>query len=255
MKTTNILHTAIICVIALSQFSCKDNNNKLPIEPINTTVGSDTVDECNSFPKINDSTGKIINWEGDLSGFLKNQNHFFLNQIPKDYTGHIKLCDKKHMRFYLTCKDGKAEGLSYEFFCRGGYKEMYFKNSLAEGTWVSYDKDKQILSARNFRGGQLNGESLYLDKYNQLWMRENYLNGQKHGMFEENYPSGKIKKQEEYKSNLLKYRKEYYENGKLKSFTEYINGQMSRWDQYDQNGKKIVDYEDKPPLDIQIHRP
>jgi len=254
MKTLNILYITLIFALTLTHFSCNDSNKSLPNEPINTPTDADSVDMCSGFPKIDDSTGKIVYWEEDLTGFLKDQN-YFVNQIPKDYTGHLKLCDKKHMRFYLSCKDGKADGLSYEFYCQGGYNEMYFKDSLAEGTWVRYDKDKQISSVKNYKGGQLNGECLYLNKYKQPWIKENYLNGQKHGMFEENYPSGKIKKQEEYKNNLLKYRKEYYENGRLKSFSEYINGRNSRWVEYDENGKKMVDNVEKPPLNIQIHRP
>ena len=165
------------------------------------------------------------------------------------------MCDKKYMRFYLSCKNGKADGLSYEYFCKGGYKEMYFKKSLAEGTWVRYDKDKKISYVKNFKFGQLHGECIYLDKFDQLWLKETYLNGQKHGIFEEYYLSGQIKKQEEYKYNFLKNREDYYENGNIKSFEEYTNGRMTRRVAYDEFGTKISEYKEKPPLDIEIHRP
>jgi len=226
--------------------------------------------ECNFLSKCQDKEGIELEWRAGFTEEIVKRKEF-LNQIPQNYTGKIKLCSKKllipkedaeskrckghNLNRYISCKNGKVEGISYSYDHDGMYEEGYFINGIAEGTWINYNNVGNYYYVRNYKNGRLHGERISYNDINlKLISEENFSNGELDGKIKEYYESGQIKKYQEYTNGKLNLSKTYYENGQLESDIKYGDRiKMEKCVFYDRNGKINGGLIKRKPL--RINRP
>jgi len=79
-----------------------------------------------------------------------------------------------------SIKNGKAEGEWVVYFSNGQImSEGSIKNGKKEGAWVAYFSNGQIMSKVNYKNGLLHGEYLRFNIAGQLYAKDYYKNGVK----------------------------------------------------------------------------
>jgi antitoxin component YwqK of YwqJK toxin-antitoxin module len=241
--------------IFLLQLSCNsdlnnnqilEDNNENKTEDIETTQQNN---DCIGMPNCNDKEGLEVEWSPGVTNEIIKRTSF-LKQIPNNYTGYLKLCGENGMYRYISCKNGKIDGISYDYSCDGGYDEQYFKNSIAEGTWIHYNSSGQYDFVRNFKNGLLHGEYKRYHQNLELWVDENYYEGKLDGTSKTYYLSGNIQKQEQYSKGVIISSKSFYENGQLESEKLYEKGIEKKWVIYDEYGNIISNMKERPHVNI-----
>jgi antitoxin component YwqK of YwqJK toxin-antitoxin module len=246
----------LIFGILISCNRTKDSSNNLnnvDENEISNHIDYSQQDDCKGFPNCDKKEGIEVSWSGGTTDYMVNSEEF-LNQIPNKYTGYAKFCENNKLKRYISCKNGKADGITIQYNCEGGYDEQYFKNSIAEGTWINYNSSNEQNFVRNFKNGLLEGEMIYY--YENHWAKEyegTYLKGKLHGKSINYFKSGKIQKYEEYKNGITILSKSYYEHGQLKSEMIYKNGIIDKWIDYDEYGNITSEMKERDP--IIINRP
>lgn len=245
--------------ICLIQLGCSGNvQNEETIDVNNEPNTEDSPSneilstECNGMPKCDEKEGLKVFWSsGVTSSIVKSEE--FLKQIPEGYNGYLKLCGENGLYRYISCMNGKVEGVSYDYDCDGGYDEQYYKNSIAEGTWIHYNKSGHYDFVRNFKNGKLHGE--YKSFHDNLTLRTDayYKDGKLHGKSIDYFLSGEIEKIEKYNHGTMISSREYHENGQLKTEQEFEGFEIKKWISYDEFGNKIFELKERPK--INIHRP
>ena len=221
---------------------------------ITDTLKNQVSSDCHGMPKCEDKEGLSVKWApGSTREII--QRPEFLKQIPKNYNGKIKLCGENGLYRLLTCKNGKVDGISYAYDCEGGYDEQYYKNSIAEGTWVSYDQYGKYYFVRDFRHGKLHGKMSFYDKDNnyQLLSEENFVDDELDGISKKYFNSGLVRECKKYDQGELVNSKTYYQNGQLKCEINYNVKGLPIIKYYDQQGFVIGGTVEQDP--IKIHRP
>jgi antitoxin component YwqK of YwqJK toxin-antitoxin module len=244
-------------IVFLTLFSCNSDNNSKNNSKNNTHKLEEKENlfdrispECiKSLINCNEKEGVEFIWEpGFTHEIIKRKE--FLKQIPENYTGYIKLCKEDKLYRYISCKNGKVDGLSHIYDCEGGYDEGYFKNFIAEGTWVHYNDMNEFDFVRNFKNGLLHGEYISYDKEN-LGIREkkNYFKGKLDGKSTRYFPNGNVEEYKVYDMGDEIITKTYYESGNLKSEsnlqfskTYYESGNLKS--EFNLNNFKSVEYDE-----------
>ena len=114
-----------------------------------------------------------------------------------------------------------------------------YKDGVKHGEWVEFDANGLVKTKSEFSEGQLqkkvgfeNGKETTEERYEyyengQLWIRENYKDGQQHGLTELYYENGQLSIKGNFKNGeqhgLLKY---FSEDGSLQRSYKYENGEM-----------------------------
>jgi len=219
---------------------------------ITDTLKNQVSSDCLGMPNCDDKDGLLIHWHPGTTREII-QRPEFLKQIPKNYNGKLKLCGENGLYRLLSCKNGKVDGICYEYDCDWGYDEQYYKNSIAEGTWISYDQNGKYFFVRNFRNGKLHGKMSFFDKDNkyQLLTEENYVNGELDGICKKYFNSGRVQESKKYNRGVIENSKTYYENGQLECEINYRGSPKIKY--YDQQGNVIGGTIEQDP--IKIHRP
>jgi hypothetical protein len=256
MRKLNFFWSITICLV---QLGCSGNVKNEQSIDVNNDIKSDETqtkdilyNDCNGMPKCDEKEGLKVVWSpGVTSSIVKREE--FLKQIPEGYNGYLKLCGENGLYRYISCKNGKVEGVSYDFDCDGGYDEQYYKNSIAEGTWIHYNKSGQYDFVRNFKNGELHGEFKSFHDNLELFKEENYVDGKLHGTSITYFLSGEIEKLEKYNHGIMTSSKSFHENGQVDTEQEFERGIIKKWISYDQFGNKIFEMKNRPS--IKIHRP
>jgi len=258
-----------LAITILTFFTSCDNSNPPMVTPLPREPHFNN--ECTGMPNCTDKQGLELKWEPGTTEVIV-QRKEFLSQIPIDYTGHIKLCGENGLYRYIECKNGKVDGISICYDCDGGYDEQYYKNSIAEGTWIHYNKSENYDFVRNFKNGLLHGELILYGDNLEIQRKENYRNGELHGESKSFYPNGEVEKYSEYNNGKELLSEEFYESGQLKSkkiingkelLSEefYESGQLKSkkiiknliievWVDYDKSGNIIFEKKKRPPINI-----
>jgi antitoxin component YwqK of YwqJK toxin-antitoxin module len=239
---------------------------------------------CPKLPNCNDSSGLCVQWRAGLTSEVIRRKDF-LKQIPNNYSGVVKLCGENCIDGSLTkgllrlikYKNGKIDGLCYEFDCDGGFDEQYYKYGIPEGTWVHYNTNGLFDFVRNFKNGKLDGEYLLYDsqlgrlrekcfykgdsldgEYISFWENQRikekslYKNGDKVGKSTTYFENGLIEHFEVKRNDGSCISKYFYGNGQLRSVFEYKPKLgIIKIEEYDVNGKLIS----TPKRTLNISRP
>jgi antitoxin component YwqK of YwqJK toxin-antitoxin module len=241
----------IIGLILLPFSSCTNNKKNHEKKNIKKSIDYSDDDyvrpECaEERPKCNRKIGIEVKWSIINGWKAFNQKEFF-KQVPKNYTGYLKLCRGGQLIQYIQCKNGKVDGLIYVYDCDGSYDEEYFKNFIPEGTWIHYNSIGQYDFVRNFKNGELHGEFIsYNTETLKPMLKQTYFEGNLDGESINYYPSGNISEYNKYDKGSLIISKSYYENGNLKS-----ESGLNKFEIYDVNGNKLT--QTRPQ--IKINRP
>jgi antitoxin component YwqK of YwqJK toxin-antitoxin module len=228
----------VVSIIATYLYSCNSNIEKQ--EKIETTEDfHNEVSYCEGRPKCSEKDGIEVSSSVVISWKTFNKKELS-KQIPENYTGYLKICEEGLIMDYISCKNGIIDGITYRYSCEGDYDEQYYKNFVAEGTWIHYNSRGEYDYVRNFKNGLLHGESTSFDKETlKLLITENYFEGQLDGKSKKYYPSGNIREYNEHKKGINTVSKSYYENGNLSS-EMIINKDGVTLELYDEDGKKIT---------------
>jgi antitoxin component YwqK of YwqJK toxin-antitoxin module len=245
---------------------CTNERKNLPRVASQNNQESETSKQDSCYlPNCEDSSGIEVEWTaGQTKDIIKREE--FLKQIPKNYTGFLKLCkDKtfnddaflegpqKRLFRLIKCKNGKVDGLSYSFEFEGGYYEEYYKNGIPEGTWVHYNSNKNFDIVCNYKNGVLDGESL--SYYDNLKLSEKsfYKNGELEGEYFRYYKNGKLQTYEKRVTGISSTKIEYFEDGTIKRKFESTR-EKTTFEHYDRYGN-LVDSHSVIPRTLKINRP
>jgi antitoxin component YwqK of YwqJK toxin-antitoxin module len=252
-------------LVILLFISCNNESKKLPkVASQNIQETEISKQEPCYLPKCDDSSGLEVEWTPGLTEDIINREEF-LKQIPKNYTGFLKLCSdksgtgeaflegaQKRLFRLIRCKNGIIDGLSYSYDFDGGYYEEYYKNGIAEGTWVHYTPERNFNIVCNYKNGVFDGE--FLTYYDNLKLRskEFYRNGQLEGESFKYYKNGQLQTYEKRISGISS-KIEYFEDGTIKRKFE-SNREKTTFEHYDRFGN-LVDSHSVIPRTLKINRP
>ena len=174
----------------------------------------------------------IIKSEGKRTNFLLDSVWVFYD-MAGDTTEKISYLYGKKNGYYYKYKREPSTGLYVES------KELYAGDK-KEGTAYIYFSDGNIKQTIPYNGNKIDGLSKEYDKEGNIITLLEYNNdrlitrerinrtdnsGLKQGTWKEFFPNGNIKKEENYKNNLLYgYYREYDSNGKMVLTLLYDNG-------------------------------
>jgi len=245
----------LFCIII--QVGCKNTDPESVTDEPESPLSPE--ENC-ILPNPADCTGISIIWYvGETEAvFTKTK---VINQIPESYTGKIKLIGSNckngsnvvdGLLRYVSVKNRKLHGISYEYSCDGSYSEHFYKEGLRQGTWLNYFKDGTVQSYVNYQNGLLHGKYEYFFESGLPFEKGCYSNGEYVGDRLEYYPNGNLKKMTKYvTSGFMLFVKNFREDGTLMSKMTFLPKTELVF--YDVNGKEIpkpINVKDK----IEINR-
>jgi antitoxin component YwqK of YwqJK toxin-antitoxin module len=120
-------------------------------------------------------------------------------------------------------KDGKKIGVNIDYFVSGKTKIKEQVSQNFESELIEYTELGLTVSVKHFKNEKPHGLwSFYFEDGKTVQQKYSYMDGKLHGNRYAYYPSGKIKKEEILKFNLLAGPvKSYFENGKPEEVGEY----------------------------------
>lgn len=153
-------------------------------------------------------------------------------------SGEFRITDKDRRSLVVTLNNGLIDGKYSEYYADGSiFTTGRYSDGKREGEWKIYTEDGRVWKTYNYKNDLLNGEHvIYHTKTSIPETKGSYVNGEKDGVWENFYLSGKRRMRGTYveglKNGLFT---EWYESGTEKSRTNYVNDMMS--------GKMTVYYE------------
>lgn len=150
---------------------------------------------------------------------------------------------------YTSVTQGSYEKLTSNHE-EGGLKEEGFsKDGSKEGTWLTYDKEANLIGITSYIDGKINGPDIVMNNRGQITKKQyfkdgiphglygdykfgratksvNYINGQMDGMYEEFYNNGKVQRSITYEMGVIDGPMKYYnEEGEVTLEYTYKNGE------------------------------
>ena len=180
------------------------------------------------YNNVGDTVKKINYILGKKTGYMLSYNTD--RNADLEYIGNIIARE-------LYIKD-KKEGTSYYFYKNGKLKsKVDYRNNRRNGIVLEYDESGKIVTILNYNKGTL----VEREKINRT--DENRL---KQGTWKEFYSDNKIKREINYKNNILDgLYKEYDENGEITLLLRYRDGKIIEDDSIDTEDIDIKNEYDK----------
>ncbi|MEY5001941.1 MAG: hypothetical protein RLZZ211_1977 [Bacteroidota bacterium] len=131
----------------------------------------------------------------------------------------------------------------------------FYKGEKKDSLWYNYAPGGELMSAENYKLGQLQGKSVYYFQEGQITEQKlqiqkvvYYKNGKLDGAYVENFYNGKVKIKGSYQNGMKSgLWTEYYTSGEVFSKVNYLNDLPHGWSTvYDKSGivKKRVMFRD-----------
>ncbi len=174
------------------------------------------------YNSLGDTINKVHYILGNKNGY---SYEYFVDRNKPESLGKVKLRE--------LIVQNKKEGEAIEFYENGKIKErIHYKNNKKEGYSIEYDKEGIIITLKVYRKGNLVDREK-INRYDN--------NGLKTGVWKEYYESFRVKKESNYKNDLLDgYYKEYYQNGSLRITLLYREGKLVQENLQDE---ELVEYD------------
>jgi|GEM_PF-2424443 len=185
---------------------------------------------------------------------LKAQNLSFINTISSNNTTQWYNTDKK-LEAVGKLQNGIPVGEWEYYRYDGGFVEEKgtFKKGKRHGNWNRfYNKSEVILSAYNYKSGQLEGKYSNYYEDGNIQNELTYKNGKKDGIEKFYHRNGELSLVSYYKNNKLDGKRiGYLENGDLALKENYVEGRREGvFIRYFQSGvlKDVITYENDLPV-------
>jgi antitoxin component YwqK of YwqJK toxin-antitoxin module len=131
----------------------------------------------------------------------------------------------------------------------------FYKGEKKDSLWYNYTLSGELVSAENYKLGELNGKSVYYYPEGQIMEHKlqirkvvHYSNGKLDGAFQENFYNGKLKLKGTYQNGVrIGLWTEYFNTGEVQTRVHYMNDLPHGWTLvYDKMGnvKKRIMYRD-----------
>lgn len=172
-------------------------------------------------------------------GIIKSEG--YMNESLQ-YDGVWKFYDEEgRIKTQATFKNNVLEGERITYYQNGSRKNvMDVKNEKRIGEDKTYYNFNQIYSSRTYdKNGVENGPSVYYHKIGTVSHKFNIVNDKIHGLYEEFYPSGKLKLKKNFVNGLAEGEQiGYFENGEIWKKGNFVkNNPHGEWFFYHENGK------------------
>ncbi len=182
------------------------------------------------------------------------------------YKGQFK-DDLPFGKFQYYYPTGEISGIMNFYDLESSFMKMYHKNGflMSAGKYINQKKDsiwwyfnaqQEVLSTENYSNGMLDGEQITYFPFKpdqekaQIMEEQIWVNGVKHGSWQQYYKIGRIKSEGSYvKGHLEGVVKYYYSTGKLEIQAFYKKGLKNGfWFHFEQDGsvkEKVCFKEDR----------
>lgn len=153
---------------------------------------------------------------------------------------------KSSIEGYTSVSHGSYEKLSSTFE-EGEIKEEGFsKNGSKEGTWLTYDKEGNLVGITSYIDGKINGPDIAMNNRGQIIKKQYYKEGIPHGLYGE-YKFGRATKEVNYiEGQMDGTYEEFYNNGKIQRSITYANGVIDGpMKYYNEEGEVTLEYKYK----------
>ncbi|MDA9358701.1 hypothetical protein N9R23_04750 [Saprospiraceae bacterium] len=144
---------------------------------------------------------------------------------------------------YTRVNQGNYDKLTSNHTEGGILEEGFAKDESKEGTWLKYDKERNLIGITSYMDGKINGPSIEMNNRGQITRKQYFLDDVPHGIYGD-YKFGRATKEVNYKNGVMDgMYKEFYNNGKLQRSINYKNGVMDGpMKYYNEEGGVTLEY-------------
>ena len=150
---------------------------------------------------------------------------------------------KESIDGYTSESQGSYDKLTSSF-AEGGIKEEgYSKDGSKEGTWLTYDKEENLIGITSYIDGKINGPDIVMNNRGQITKKQYFKDGIPHGVYGD-YKFGRATKSVNYNNGQMDgLYKEFYNNGKVQRSISYNNGVIDGLMRYyNEEGEITLEY-------------
>ncbi len=158
--------------------------------------------------------------------------------------GNVSAPSKKaSIEGYTSITQGSYEKLSSSFEDGSLKEEGYSKNGSKEGTWLTYDKEGNLIGITSYIDGKINGPDIVMNNRGQITKKQYFKDGVPHGIYGD-YKFGRPTKSVNYIDGQMDgLYEEFYNNGKVQRSITYVRGVIDGpMKYYNEEGEVTLEY-------------